>query len=163
VVLSHQEPYNNPLLDRAHHSILCTLACIQYHQLHHCYSHFHHYSTILSFRMLVILTRLVQIFKILANKLSLLDTPSSYQRRVSWDLVPANTRSGDRIYIILGADVPYVVRETERDCNFILIRESYIVGLMHGEAMKDFSKYRDKETLILVQSLMAPKLSRVSN
>jgi hypothetical protein len=113
--------------------------------------------------MLVILTRLVQIFKILANKLSLLDTPSSYQRRVSWDLVPANTRSGDRIYIILGADVPYVVRETERDCNFILIRESYIVGLMHGEAMKDFSKYRDKETLILVQSLMAPKLSRVSN
>jgi hypothetical protein len=56
VVLSHQEPYINPLLHRAHHSILCTLACIQYHQLHHCYSHFHHYSTILSFRMLVILT-----------------------------------------------------------------------------------------------------------
>jgi hypothetical protein len=56
VVLSHQEPYINPLLHRAHHSILCTLAYIQCHQLHHYYSHFHHYSTILSFRMLVILT-----------------------------------------------------------------------------------------------------------
>jgi len=38
-----QEPYINPLVHLAHHSILCTLAWIQYHQLHYCYSNFHHY------------------------------------------------------------------------------------------------------------------------
>jgi hypothetical protein len=65
-------------------------------------------------------------------------------------LVPANTRSGDRIYVIFGADVPYVVRKTETDGNFTLIGECYVVGLMHGEAMKDFSKYWDEETLIVV-------------
>jgi hypothetical protein len=58
-------------------------------------------------------------------------------------LVPANTRFGVRIYVILGADVPYVVRKTETDGKFTLIGECYVVGLMHGEAMKDFSKFRD--------------------
>lgn len=50
-------------------------------------------------------------------------------------LVPFNVEAGDQIGVILGARAPYVLRE-DGD-GFLKIGESYIRGLMHGEALDD--------------------------
>ncbi|KAF2113332.1 heterokaryon incompatibility protein-domain-containing protein [Lophiotrema nucula] len=46
-------------------------------------------------------------------------------------LVPRGTRVGDRIFILNGGPVPFVVREAEG--GFVLVGECYIHGIMRGE------------------------------
>lgn len=49
-------------------------------------------------------------------------------------LVPHSTREGDVIFIIRGADVPYVLRPAGEA--YELIGEAYVEGVMYGEALE---------------------------
>lgn len=52
-------------------------------------------------------------------------------------LAPAGSQIGDGICVILGCNVPFVIRSTEEGGgDYILIGECYIHGLMHGEALR---------------------------
>jgi hypothetical protein len=50
-------------------------------------------------------------------------------------LAPYGTKEGDLIFLVLGADVPYVLRPLEDDEGYELIGEAYVQGVMNGEAM----------------------------
>lgn len=52
--------------------------------------------------------------------------------RFAW--VPKITQSNDKVCIILGANVPFVLRP-RRDGQFVLVGECWIQGLMEGEAL----------------------------
>jgi hypothetical protein len=56
--------------------------------------------------------------------------------------VPSSSQIGDKICILFGSPVPFVLREDEGGF-FKLVGECYIHGVMDGEAMKE----RDMETL----------------
>jgi hypothetical protein len=47
-------------------------------------------------------------------------------------LCPKRSEVGDRIYIPLGAHVPYILRKLD-DGGYVLIREAYVHGIMDGE------------------------------
>ena len=49
-------------------------------------------------------------------------------------LAPYGTRSGDVVFVIRGADVPYVLRP--REDGYELIGEAYVEGIMAGEALE---------------------------
>lgn len=49
-------------------------------------------------------------------------------------LVPYGTREGDLVFVIIGADVPLVLRQL--DDGYELIGEAYVQGIMNGEAME---------------------------
>jgi hypothetical protein len=49
-------------------------------------------------------------------------------------LVPAETQRGDRVCLIMGLDVPFVLRTSNFD-SYILIGEAYIHGAMDGEIL----------------------------
>jgi hypothetical protein len=49
-------------------------------------------------------------------------------------LVPPNSRSGDSVAVFLGGKVPFVIRAVDGD--FKLIGESYLHGIMKGEALE---------------------------
>ncbi|PMD54939.1 uncharacterized protein K444DRAFT_617389 [Hyaloscypha bicolor E] len=46
---------------------------------------------------------------------------------------PLDTRKGDLIVVLQGADVPFVVRECDNDGVYTILREAYVSGLMFGE------------------------------
>jgi hypothetical protein len=46
---------------------------------------------------------------------------------------PLDTRKGDLIVVLQGADVPFVVRECDNDGVYAILREAYVSGLMFGE------------------------------
>ncbi|KAI0976770.1 heterokaryon incompatibility protein-domain-containing protein [Xylaria arbuscula] len=51
-------------------------------------------------------------------------------------LGPKQTRIGDSLYIIIGANVPFILRRT--DCgNFRMVGEAYVHSIMDGEATRD--------------------------
>ena len=50
-------------------------------------------------------------------------------------LAPYGTREGDLIFVVLGADVPYVLRPLENDEGYELVGEAYVQGVMNGEAL----------------------------
>lgn len=52
-------------------------------------------------------------------------------------LAPADTRKGDVVCILFDCHVPLVLRP--RDDHYEMIGESYVHGVMHGEAMKDMN------------------------
>jgi hypothetical protein len=56
--------------------------------------------------------------------------------------VPIGSQTGDRICILFGSAVPFVLRE-DKDGFFKLVGECYVHGIMDGEAMKE----RDMESL----------------
>lgn len=60
-------------------------------------------------------------------------------------LIPLDAQPGDKIAIILGCRAPCVLRE-DGD-GFVNIGETYIRGLMHGEALDD-KRYKVQEILI---------------
>jgi hypothetical protein len=60
-------------------------------------------------------------------------------------LMDCDVQAGDKIAIIKGARAPYVLRE-DGD-GFISVGETYIRGLMHGEALDD-ERYTVQEILI---------------
>ncbi|KAK5108432.1 hypothetical protein LTR62_008319 [Meristemomyces frigidus] len=49
-------------------------------------------------------------------------------------LAPHGTREGDVVFIIRGADIPYVLRHAQDDA-YVLIGETYMQGIMDGEAL----------------------------
>ncbi|KAI1819635.1 heterokaryon incompatibility protein-domain-containing protein [Xylaria intraflava] len=48
--------------------------------------------------------------------------------------LPPNTQPGDRICVLVGGEVPFVIRPTGRE-TYALIGESYVDGIMDGEAL----------------------------
>ena len=49
-------------------------------------------------------------------------------------LAPCNTREGDVIFVVMGADVPFILRHYED--GYELIGEAYIQGIMNGEIIQ---------------------------
>lgn len=49
-------------------------------------------------------------------------------------LAPHGTKEGDLVFVILGADVPFVLRPYDDGCE--LIGEAYVQGIMDGEALQ---------------------------
>jgi hypothetical protein len=49
---------------------------------------------------------------------------------------PRETEQGDLVFILLGADTPYILRRRSQDKTLQLIGEAYIYGVMDGEAME---------------------------
>jgi hypothetical protein len=60
-------------------------------------------------------------------------------------LVPVKAKAGDYVCIILGCDVPFIVRED--DGKYVLVGECYIHGIMDGEAM-DMEKYKIQDIIL---------------
>ncbi|KAI1214586.1 heterokaryon incompatibility protein-domain-containing protein [Annulohypoxylon truncatum] len=58
-------------------------------------------------------------------------------KRDTYGLVPAETREGDLICVLLGASVPVVLRKQKKDGKqqFIMVGECFIYGMMEGEAV----------------------------
>lgn len=54
-------------------------------------------------------------------------------------LAPTGSRTGDRICVILGCNVPFVIRAAELS-GYVLIGECYVHGLMRGEALKSTNR-----------------------
>ncbi len=50
-------------------------------------------------------------------------------------LAPYGTRQGDLIFVVLGADVPFILRPLEDDEGYELIGEAYVQGVMNGETI----------------------------
>ena len=57
---------------------------------------------------------------------------SSKRGFVGW--IPISAQTGDKICILQGCGIPYVIRPGER--GYILLGDCYIHGLMHGEAIR---------------------------
>lgn len=49
---------------------------------------------------------------------------------------PRETKEGDLVFILLGADTPYILRRHSQDETLHLIGEAYVHGVMDGEIMK---------------------------
>jgi hypothetical protein len=49
---------------------------------------------------------------------------------------PYDTEPGDLIFILLGSDVPYVLRRNGEDDKLRLVGEAYVDGIMDGEVFK---------------------------
>lgn len=52
----------------------------------------------------------------------------------SMGLAPSDTQEGDYISVILGGDVPYIIRQSSH--NWVFMGEAYVDGLMNGEAVQ---------------------------
>ncbi|EJT82420.1 hypothetical protein GGTG_02393 [Gaeumannomyces tritici R3-111a-1] len=60
-------------------------------------------------------------------------------------LAPSTTQLGDRVCILAGGQVPYILRQAGEAVlpdnrtvrAFKLVGDSYVYGIMHGEAMAD--------------------------
>ncbi|KAI4870246.1 heterokaryon incompatibility protein-domain-containing protein [Hypoxylon rubiginosum] len=61
---------------------------------------------------------------------------------------PSGAQVGDDIAVIFGGDVPYVLRREGN--SFVFVGESYVQGLVNGEAVRDWRLGRLKEELIEV-------------
>lgn len=60
-------------------------------------------------------------------------------------LMPFDVQEGDKVVVIKGCRAPYVLREDGN--GFLSLGETYIRGLMHGEALED-ERYTVQEILI---------------
>ncbi|RYP51281.1 hypothetical protein DL768_003378 [Monosporascus sp. mg162] len=52
-------------------------------------------------------------------------------------LVPQGTAEGDVVVIFVGATVPHILRKTREGDGFLLVGETYVHGIMYGEAVRD--------------------------
>lgn len=62
-------------------------------------------------------------------------------------LAPAGSRIGDQICVILGCNIPFVIRATAEGGGYVLIGECYIHGLMRGEALRSTNRSFEYLTL----------------
>jgi hypothetical protein len=61
---------------------------------------------------------------------------------------PNRVKSGDLVCVLLGSLVPLIIRK--QGSNFIVVREAYVYGMMHGEMIDELESGRlELETLIL--------------
>ena len=63
-------------------------------------------------------------------------------------LAPFSSRPGDKICILLGGKTPYVIRSS-RKRHFRFIGESYVHGLMYGEAMEGSEEEEALQELVI--------------
>ncbi|KAH7113112.1 hypothetical protein B0J13DRAFT_244289 [Dactylonectria estremocensis] len=57
-------------------------------------------------------------------------------------LLPATSRNGDLISVLLGGEVPYVLRRQAKNI-FRMVGECYVHGIMNGElVIGDFESHR---------------------
>jgi hypothetical protein len=68
-------------------------------------------------------------------------------------LGPALMKEGDLCVVLLGADVPFVIRPLETEGHYLLIGECYLYGVMDGEAIKEWeagkSNYEKREIVFV--------------
>jgi hypothetical protein len=62
-------------------------------------------------------------------------------------LGPAYTQPGDKIYVLAGGQVPFILRPTENIGVFSLVGECYVHGIMDGEATEEGI---DRETVCII-------------
>jgi len=55
-------------------------------------------------------------------------------------ITSVGVREGDLLFLILGTNVPFVLRKNEQKRAFTLIGEAYCHGLMSGEGMRDLEE-----------------------
>jgi hypothetical protein len=60
---------------------------------------------------------------------------------------PTGTQPGDVIYVIFGGGVPYILRA--RESGFLFVGESYIYGLMDGEAIRAWKRSELAEEVVV--------------
>lgn len=65
-------------------------------------------------------------------------------------LAPGGTKDGDYVCILMGCDVPLVLREVEGRDEFVLVGESFVLGMMHGEIFKDGELENRSESINVV-------------
>ena len=51
-------------------------------------------------------------------------------------LAPHGTKEGDLIFVVMGADIPFVLRPCDDDDGYQLIGEAYVQGVMDGETIQ---------------------------
>jgi Heterokaryon incompatibility protein (HET) len=56
---------------------------------------------------------------------------------------PHHLEVGDHVFVLLGGEVPYLLRETEAETEYTFVGECYIHGLMSGEALLEARKMAD--------------------
>jgi hypothetical protein len=49
-------------------------------------------------------------------------------------LGPSNMEEGDLVYVLSGGQVPFILRPTTLEGGFSLVGETYVHGIMDGEA-----------------------------
>ncbi|KAN0091804.1 hypothetical protein V8E51_017651 [Hyaloscypha variabilis] len=54
-------------------------------------------------------------------------------------LAPSTAREGDLVCVLLGGDVPFILRPSKS--NYSLIGESYVHGIMDGERSQDVNAF----------------------
>jgi len=67
-----------------------------------------------------------------------------------YGLAPQITKQGDVCCIIYGADVPFILRKTEKEHHYKLVGESFILGIMEGQALENMEKWGLKEQDIIL-------------
>jgi hypothetical protein len=66
--------------------------------------------------------------------------PATFRRRLIFTktgylgLAPENVQPGDRVVILMGGQLPFVLRPVDR--HHLLVGEAYVQGIMDGEAME---------------------------
>jgi Heterokaryon incompatibility protein (HET) len=65
-------------------------------------------------------------------------------------LVPDGTKEGDIVCILMGCDVPLVLREVEDTKEFVLIGECFVLGMTQGEIFEDGELEKNSESITIV-------------
>ncbi|KAG6178779.1 hypothetical protein E4U36_006175 [Claviceps purpurea] len=63
-------------------------------------------------------------------------------------LVPLLAKEGDKIVVIHGCDVPYVIRRTQEQSHYQLVGEAYVHGVMNGEATEQGPEFHSDIILV---------------
>jgi hypothetical protein len=64
-------------------------------------------------------------------------------------LGPRNMQVGDIVCVLFGGSIPYILRSNDTSGVFKLVGESYVHGIMHGEAIASWKRgLLDKETFL---------------
>lgn len=53
---------------------------------------------------------------------------------------PRDVKKGDNVSVMLGSDVPFILRRHESNVGFRLIGETYVHGIMEGEVIRDWDE-----------------------
>jgi len=67
-----------------------------------------------------------------------------------YGLAPQITKQGDVCCIIYGVGVPFILRKTEKEHHYKLVGESFILGIMEGQALENMEKWGLKEQDIIL-------------
>ncbi|KAF1990796.1 hypothetical protein K402DRAFT_438381 [Aulographum hederae CBS 113979] len=60
-----------------------------------------------------------------------------YTEKGYFGMVPSSTKMGDKIFVLHGGDVPFVLRGSGKKGEYQLVGDAYVHRIMNGEALKD--------------------------